>query len=326
MTTSSSYNWSLNRDQAMLRAMQIINALGVQDTTATLAASNDYTFVQDIFNGMLKMWSIDGIKVSKRKQAYLFPALLSHQYEIGSVSGSDNVTNSYVSTTLSVAASSSATTLTLTSTTGMNNGDYIGVVLTSGVRYWTTIVSVASSTSVTITTGLSGAAALGNNVVAYTTKINRPLEILYGTTLDLTSTNLTEVEIAPMSHDEYIKMPVKNTTGRPNQFYYERNFAGANPFYSNFYLYPEPQNTTTIIHLVYIDAIQDLDTSTDDIDLPQEWFYPVVFNLACELAHSYGKYTELQQLQPKAEAMYELLKQASADDTPLTFSVDLRGR
>lgn len=325
MTTSSSYNWTLNRDEAMLMALQEINVLGVQDTTATLAASNDYSFVIKKLNGMLKMWSIDEIKVSKRKQAFLFPALLSHQYGLGSASGSSHCTNSYKSTTLSAAAASSATTLTLTSTTGMTAADNIGIVLTDGTRYWTTIVSVDSSTQVTITAGLTSAAASGNNVVTYTTKINRPLEVIYGTTLDLTSSNLTEVEVKAISHDEYLTQPVKSTVGRPNNMYYARDMVGANPFYGTLSLFPEPQNTTTIIKLVYLDAIQDLDASTDDIELPQEWFYPVVFNLAAELAYSYGKFQELAMIQPKADKMYQLLKDASADDTALSFMIDNRG-
>jgi hypothetical protein len=87
------------------------------------------------------------------------------------------------------------------------------------------------------------------------------------------------------------------------------------------FIYPQPSVVTNIIKIIYSDAIQDLDNSTDDIDLPQEWLYPVMFCLAVELAPSYGKYTELQYLQPKADSMYELLKNASYDDEPITFKL-----
>jgi hypothetical protein len=321
MTTSSSYNWKLNRNEAILMAFQEINVYGTQDSSV---GSNDLSFAIKKLNGMLKMWSLDGIKTTKRNRAYLFPALLQHEYSLGSVTSSDHCSDTYVSTTISSAEAAGQTVISLTSTTGMTAADNIGIELDSGTRQWTTIVSVDSSTQVTITAALTGAAAAANTVVTYTTKINRPLEILYGTTLDLKSTSKQEVSLAPMSHDEYYKMPVKNTVGRPNQFYYDNVLAGVAPYRSSLFVYPEPQTVSTIIAFEYIDAIQDMDTSTDDFNLPQEWLYVIVFNLACELAYSYGKFTELEKIQPKATAMYEALKDLSSDNTPMTFTVGRR--
>lgn len=324
MSTSGSYNWTINRDEALLRACQEANILGQQDTVSDLQTSNIYEFVQYKLSAMLSTWSIDGIKISKRKVAYLFPALLQHKYELGSPSGASNITNTYVSTTISANEAAGQTVLSITSTTGMTAADFIGIELNSGTRQWTTIVSVDSTTQVTVTAALTGAADAAKTVVSYTSKINRPLEVLYGTTLDIVSSNLTEVEIAPLSHDEYLKMPVKNTVGRPNNFYYDGQQNNSNPFTSSIYVYPEPQNVTNIIKLVYVDRIQDLDSSTDSLDLPSEWFETVVMNLACALMYSYGKKEMLGIFEPKAKDMYELLKQASADDTSITFSLDGR--
>lgn len=316
MATSGSYDWSLNRDQLILMAFQEINVYGAIDSAVS---SEDSTYAVRKLNGMLKMWSIDGVKTPKRKIAYIFPALSSHEYKLGSISGSSNATNSYVSTTISSDEASGQTVLSLTSTSGMTANDYIGIELDNGTRQWTTIVSVDSSVQVTVQTALTGNASSGNTVLSYTTKINKPLKVLYGTRLDL-HTN-TENSLMVIGHDEYINLPNKSLVGIPNNIYYDKQVIGARPGYSSLFVYPEPDDVNTILKIVYTDSIQDLDSSSDDIDLPQEWLYPVMFNLAAELAYSYGKFQELERIQPKADMMYELIKNASYDDEPITFKV-----
>lgn len=323
MSTSGSYNFSLNRDQMILRALQKINVYGELDTTTTLQAdTNRYALCTDIFNGMLKTWSIDGIKVPKRKIGYVFTALSSHEYKLGSVSGSNHCTNSYVSTTLSAAEALGQTVLSVTSTTGMTASDNIGIELDDGSRQWTTIVSVDSSTQVTVTASLTAAAASGNTVVSYTTKINRPITIIYATRLDLNTS--TESELGVIGHDEYNKLPNKSLTGTPNNIYYNKVITGTSPYYSSLMVYPEPSNVDTIIKIVYSDAIQDMDGATDNLDLPQEWEYPVIWNLAAEYCYEYGRFQELERIQPKADYLYQLLKSASYDDEPITFRLKVR--
>jgi hypothetical protein len=102
--------------------------------------------------------------------------------------------------------------------------------------------------------------------------------------------------------------------------------SGTNPYNSTLYVFPAPDVVYRILRLVYVDAIQDMDSSTDDIDLPQEWYYPVVWNLAAELGYPYGKFTELEKIQPKADQMYDLIKNQSSDNTAIKFTIDGRNR
>lgn len=319
MATSSSYNWNIDRDTLILQAFQKINVYGKLDSSID---SYDSTIGVRTLNGMLKMWSIDGIKVPKRKRGYIFPVLAQSEYKLGSASGASHCTNSYVSTTISTAEALGQTVLSLTSTTGMTAADFIGIELDDGSRQWTTIVSVDSSTQVTITASLTAAAAAGNTVITYTTKLNRPLSIINGTVLDIE--NNTESQLQVMSHDEYYNLPLKTSAGKPNQIFYQKSLTGSRPHYSSLYTYPVPNDVNKIITIVYQDAIQDLDGATDDIDLPQEWLYPVMFNLAVELGYEYGKYPELEKLEPKAREMYQLLKNSSSDDEPIRFSIKRR--
>jgi hypothetical protein len=58
------------------------------------------------------------------------------------------------------------------------------------------------------------------------------------------------------------------------------------------------------------------------MDLPQEWVYPILFNLACELAYSYGKFVELQQMQPKALMLKQALNEFDTDDEDTCIYLD----
>lgn len=68
-------------------------------------------------------------------------------------------------TTLSVAALSGATTITVTSGTGTVNGDIIGVNQDDGSTLWTTISSGGGTTGITLTDPLTANAANGSRVV-----------------------------------------------------------------------------------------------------------------------------------------------------------------
>ncbi len=312
MALSGSYNWSINRDETILLAFQLINVYDNDATTSSIS-TGDSTMAVKVLNGLLKMWSSDGILVTKRRKGYLFPAIDQSSYGLGSASGANHNTNTFVSTTLSAAEAAAQTVLSITSTTGMTAGDFIGIELDDGTRQWTTIVSVDSSTQATITTALTGAAASGNTVFTYTSKINRPLDVLYGTNIDYNTTSLTETQIDMISHDQYYKLPSKSSDGLPSQMFYNKQEYGTVPYYSLAYVYPTPSDVNQVMTFTYLDSIQDLDSSSDDIDLPQEALYPLAFNLACELGYFYGKFSELERLKPRADELYDKIRRSLSD-------------
>src|SRR5450631_2810878 len=111
MSTSGTYSFNLNMSQCITLAFQEIN---VQEVNVAVNA-DDYAFASNKLNLMLKYWEVLGVKLWKRRIGYLFTALNRHDYELGSVTGSDNCTNTYVSTTLT---SLSGSNLTVASITG----------------------------------------------------------------------------------------------------------------------------------------------------------------------------------------------------------------
>ena len=71
------------------------------------------------------------------------------------------------STTLTATEPNTETSMAVTSGTGTANGDIIGVMLDSGSIHWTTISSGGGTTTIVLTSGLTGQATSGNRVYVF---------------------------------------------------------------------------------------------------------------------------------------------------------------
>lgn len=305
--------FNLNKTAIITRALQTINAIDLNSTVGP----DEYAYASDILNLMIKKWEAQGMNLWKRRLGYLFTSYNTRNYELGT-SGT-NATLSYVSTTISADEASGQTTLSITSSSGMTIGDYIGIELDDGTRQWTTIASIPDGTSVNVNNALTDEASAENTVITYTTKITRPLRILRSTVLSLD--NDSETTMGDLSYDEYFNMPIKTTLGSPNNFYYDKLLSGSSPYTGTLYLFPTPNNVNDIIVFTYQESLSDMTNTTDYSDFPQEWGYALIFNLACELAYHYGKFAELQQIQPKADMELAIVQNFDSDDSPIRFQL-----
>jgi hypothetical protein len=306
MATSGSVDFNLNRNQIINIAYGLLEMYEPGETIS----GEDQSFAENMLNMMVKDWQGKGVHLWNRREATLFTALSTAQYALGP-SGT-HATNSYVSTTLSNAALAAATTISVTSSTGMTIGDNIGIKLTSGARQWTTISNIASTT-ITLANALTGAAASGNTVVTYTTKMNRPIEIVQARRFDLV--NSTDVEIDLVSHDVYQSIPNKTSSSDTTLVYFDKQLTN-----SQLYVWPVPSDVDHIIKFTYYDSVEDFDASTDNPDFPQEWLLTLSYNLAVWLAHPCGKATKLQSLKPMADELYIKASIWDTDSTPITFA------
>ena len=173
MSTSGSVNFNNTRNEIILAAYQMIGYVGYEESSVSSTAQ---TAAEGFLNRMIKDWQLDGIHLWKRAQCTLFLQADQVKYILGAT---DHCSETVVETTLGAAEASGQTVLTITSTTGMTASDNIGIVLDSGSIHWTTISSVDSSTQVTVAVATTGAAASGNFVYTYTTRISRPHKILH---------------------------------------------------------------------------------------------------------------------------------------------------
>jgi hypothetical protein len=312
MARSGSYNFSLDRDTIIKRAMQLVNIININQTSR----GAEYKYAVDIFQSMIKLWQAEGIQLWNRKQATLFPAYQDQIYSISNTG--DHCVNSYIDTTLSADEASGQTVLSVTSSTGMTTSDIIGIELDNGTRQWTTILTVDSSTQITVNTALTSAAASGNTIITYTNKISdRPLRILDARTVDISQQNST-INMEMIGYDQYFNIPIKETDGRPLNFYYDKLLdAGV------LYLYPRPDDVNVLVEFTYHESLEDVDSGTNNVDFPTEWTLPLIYGLAAELCVTFGKFEELKIIKPLADEYKKIVREFDNDEEPFFLLPDM---
>ena len=85
----------------------------------------------------------------------------------------------------------------------------------------------------------------------------------------------TDLSMSRISRDEYLSIPNKSTTGRPTQFFIDRQIT------PEIKIWPLPENSTDVLHFDCLTRIEDADTFTNTIEVPFR-FYPC---LAAGLAY-----------------------------------------
>ena len=295
MPSSNSVDFSVSRNDIITAAYQEIGVYRVGQTLS----SDDITLAATRLNMQVKQWQgvsdfAPGLKEWSRKRGYVFLQTGQASYSLGP--SGDNATSSYSRTTISTAEASGQTVLSVTSTTGMTAADIIGIVLDTGAIHWTTIVSTGAGPTVTITTQISSAAAAGNYVYWYTTKMRQPVEIL---TASLRDENTKDTPLYIMrSIEEYESISDKTADSDPTSLYYEFQLTNG-----VMYLDAEPNDVTKVIRLVFLSAIEDFDATSDTPDYPQVWYLALTLQLAKLLAPVFGvKWTEDQE-QNRKEAI-----------------------
>ena len=85
----------------------------------------------------------------------------------------------------------------------------------------------------------------------------------------------TYLSMARISRDSYLNIPNKTTSGRPNQFFLDRQIT------PNLKIWPVPENTTDVLYYAALTRIDDADEQTNTLKIPFR-FYPC---LAAGLAY-----------------------------------------
>ena len=273
MALSGSFDFNPTTLEVIEGALRIVGA----KQRGTTLEPEAYTEARDAFNMLLKQLNADGLRMWKIREATLFLDLEQESYSLGP--SGDHASYSFRQTTLSVAAASSASTVTVTTVTGISDNDYIGIELTDGSMHWTQVNGAPAGSVVTVDTALTGAAALGNIVYVYTTKINRPLRIVDARRRDSSSIDKT---ISPISRQEYFDLSNKASGGDINQYYYDPQLTNG-----VLYVWPLITDVANTLKLTVYDPVNDLDATTDNIDFPVEWMRPLKIMLAQDLVLEY---------------------------------------
>ena len=316
MTTSGSVNFSIDRDEIIQEVLELNGVIG--GPLETPSAHQIVTCSRSM-NLIIKQWQGDhdfapGLKMWSRKRGTLFLQKDQASYLLGPTG--DNATASYKQTTIRIAAAALATTLEVVSTTGMTAADYIGIELTSGTVYWTTISSITDSDTLVIPSpGLSSAAAVGKYVWSYTTKLRRPLKILTGLLRDQNSQD------TPINIDRdlywYESLPDKTVVSDPANAYYESQLDNGMIYFDC-----EPIDVTKLVKIVYRSPLEDFDALTDTPDLPQHWYRPFCLQVAVDTSPKFGKQVS-QDLKERLIEALAIAKNADPENTTDYFQPDL---
>jgi hypothetical protein len=170
------------------------------------------------------------------------------------------------------------------------SGDRIGIALDDGTRYWDNIVTVDSATQVTINVGLpSGATGLTStlNVYAFGEKMQRPVRVLSGRS----GASLTASEIPgdQWSREEYFEQSDKDSSGTVVGWYYSPQRVNG-----DLYLWQVSSSINQVFRFTYSRPLLIPTASADELDVPSEWFLPLVWAVAAELGPEYGVKAERQ--------------------------------
>lgn len=291
MTTSGTYAFTVNRDQIIRQSMLNIGKIDADDPIPPQEIS-DCAFV---LNMIAKQWQGKGdfgvgLKVWTRRRGHLFLSSTQYQYILGP-SGTGWTLN-YVDPVTTTSALAAATSVTLSSVTGVAAAYYIGIELASGDMFWTTVTTVVGNVA-NLTAALPSSVLAGAQVFVYATTATQPILIEAAVLRDI---NNEDVPLNIMrTTQDYDNLPSKTdptNISDPMAIYYEFQLGSS-------YLYTDvagAQDVTKHIVLTYMEAIQDFNNPLDTPEYPQEYFLPLCWELSKQIAPMFqAMWTPLMQ-------------------------------
>lgn len=312
MTTSNSVDFSLSRDDIIRAALEETGEVAEGE-----AITPDRTLAVALrLNSWVKSLMANGAKLWALKQATLFLTVGTANYSLGATG--THCTNTYVQTTLSTAEAISSTSLGLTAFAGMAASDNIGIVLDDGTIHWTTISGAPGATT-TIATGLASAAAAGNVVFTYTSKINRPQRIDTDSAY-WHSIAGQDTPVKMIARSEYAQLANKASEGKIVQAFY-------NPQLINGVLsvWPTPDNANDVLKFWYERIIEDFDAAANTPDFAIEWGEALILGLASRVAPAAGMpLVERQDLERRAAMALAIATGYDHENTSSFFQPDLQ--
>ncbi len=295
MATSSSIDFNLTRDNIISHALELIGRLGAGET----ADSNDVTYCSNALNLMVKSWQNQGLHLWTRTEATVYLTTGTAKYSLVSTSSGANASNTTAETTISSDEASGQTVISVTSSTGMTASDVVLIEQDDNTLHATTISSVDSSTQITIASATTEAAASGNQVYTFTTRLGRPLDIL---SIRLENKSNIERVLDKISHQEYFDITNKTTQSKPNQYYYDPQTGTG-----QLYIWPTPDAVSDRLRITYLRSIEDFDAAGNDPDFPQEWTEALAWGLASRIAIAFGvDANKRQEITLRAEQLLQM--------------------
>jgi hypothetical protein len=133
-----------------------------------------------------------------------------------------------------------------------------------------------------------------------------------------------EVTMTAMSLQEYNNLPNKSQTGTPINYFYDPVLNNGRLY---FWLTPGTSEAAGFtVEIVAVTQVNDLDNSTDTFDFPQEWYEPLIINLAYKLSGAYGglSATAKRDLKKDAKDLLDDVVDYDQDSTSVYIQPEVR--
>ena len=308
MSTSGSIDFTATRDEIIEGAFSLC---GAKDPTEALSAEY-LTIGTRALNLYIKALMTKAPQLWRQTEGVLFLNEDQQSYSLGTGGDHSAKLDDLFSTTLSAAASSAATSITLTSVSGLAVSDKIGIAQDDGTRHWTTVATIVGST-VTLASGLTDDAASGLTVYGYTTLLERPVR-LYNLRR---RQGTTEIPVDLVSRSEYFEQPTKAAEGKIVLAYYSPQLSAG-----KLYVWPTADTAADQLRFTYERTFEDMDSALNNFDMPIEAVEMIKYGLAVRIGPEIGAPMEIMRTlkaeseQRESEAMAFDQEDASVFFTP----------
>jgi hypothetical protein len=138
-------------------------------------------------------------------------------------------------------------------------------------------------------------------------------------------TSSIDTPLFELSRQEYYDLPNKTGTGTPVNWYHDYQVATR-----TLYVWPAPDTSAAsnlTLYITYARVIEDVDSLSNTLDLPQEWGETLIHNVAKNIGPSYGLAGDpnYAKIEARADALYGALASLDQESASVTFSPDHRG-
>jgi len=276
MTTSNSVDFTLDAEGIISEAFK---KLGIRAAETPLQSFEIQDGLLDL-NLMLKSFQSQGLHLWTEEEGILFLDVGKENYLLGPSGDEATTLDDFIGTTTDNNEIALATVIEVSDTTGMAALDNVGIQQDDKTRHWTTIVSIVANVSITITTGLVSASKAGSAVFTFTNLIDRPLRISSSRRKTFGSDN--EIPVISWSRNEYFNQVNKASQGTVVNAYYS-------PLLTNgrYYVWQTASSVNDFVRFSFERPIEDIDLTTETLDIPVEWLETVIYNLAARLSDTY---------------------------------------
>jgi hypothetical protein len=284
MATSNSVDFTMTANDLVVEAFKLLGVLPSESTLESFELENGIKAL----NMMLKSWQAQGLHLWTKTEGVLFLDVGKTDYLLGPSGDEATELDDFIGSDTTAALVALDVAISITDTTGMVAGDKIGIALDSGVRHWSTISTVDSATQVTIATGVVSTAASGASVYTFTNLIDRPLRVL--SARRKTYSVDSEIEISEWSRSQYFNQVNKESQGTIVNWYYSPQLTNG-----RIYVWQTASDVDQLLRFTYERPIEDVDDSTNNLDIPVEWLECITYNLAARMSNYYPASNQSQR-------------------------------